>query len=135
MILGTGVDTVSLSRFETKLTETPRLKDRLFLDIETVNDGAEASIQTLAGRFAAKEAVIKAAGMGLSMPLQSFSVHTGPQESGWIASFTANAAQGTTTMLEDCGQWTSLDIRTTEDYQCSVAAHSPCLDVVVCLAF
>ena len=62
MILGTGVDTVSLSRFESKLTETPRLKDRLFLDIETVNDGAEASIQTLAGRFAAKEAVIKALG-------------------------------------------------------------------------
>lgn len=82
-----------------------------------------------------KEAVIKAVGMGLSIPLQSFSVNTGPQENGWIASFTANAAQGTTTMLEDGGQWTSLDIRTTEDYQCSVAAHSPGLDVVVCLAF
>ncbi|MEY3677773.1 MAG: hypothetical protein RL351_1000 [Actinomycetota bacterium] len=58
MILGTGVDTVSLSRFESKLTETPRLKDRLFLDIETVNDGAEASIQTLAGlRLARNQAV------------------------------------------------------------------------------
>lgn len=56
MIIGVGVDTVQLSRFETKLTETPRLKDRLFLDIETV----DASLQTLAGRFAAKEAVIKA---------------------------------------------------------------------------
>ncbi|MEY4639249.1 MAG: hypothetical protein RLY13_247 [Actinomycetota bacterium] len=56
MIIGVGVDTVQLSRFENKLTETPRLKDRLFLDIETV----DASLQTLAGRFAAKEAVIKA---------------------------------------------------------------------------
>ena len=56
MIIGVGVDTVQLSRFEAKLTETPRLKDRLFLDIETV----DASVQTLAGRFAAKEAVIKA---------------------------------------------------------------------------
>lgn len=56
MIIGVGVDTVQLSRFETKLTETPRLKERLFLDIETV----DASLQTLAGRFAAKEAVIKA---------------------------------------------------------------------------
>ena len=56
MIMGVGVDTVQLSRFEAKLAETPRLKDRLFLDIETV----DASPQTLAGRFAAKEAVIKA---------------------------------------------------------------------------
>ena len=60
MIIGVGVDTVSLSRFEGKLAETPRLKDRLFLDVETHTDGAEASVQTLAGRFAAKEAVIKA---------------------------------------------------------------------------
>jgi holo-[acyl-carrier protein] synthase len=56
MIIGVGVDTVQLSRFEAKLTETPRLKDRLFLDSETI----DASIATLAGRFAAKEAVIKA---------------------------------------------------------------------------
>lgn len=60
MIIGVGVDTVSLSRFEGKLSDTPRLKDRLFLDAETHTDGAEASVQTLAGRFAAKEAVIKA---------------------------------------------------------------------------
>jgi holo-[acyl-carrier protein] synthase len=56
MIIGIGVDTVQLSRFEAKLAETPRLKDRLFLASETV----DASIQTLAGRFAAKEALIKA---------------------------------------------------------------------------
>jgi len=60
MIIGVGVDTVSLSRFEGKLADTPRLKDRLFLDVETQTDGAEASAHTLAGRFAAKEAVIKA---------------------------------------------------------------------------
>ncbi len=60
MIIGVGVDTVSLSRFEGKLADTPRLKDRLFLDTETHTDGSEASVQTLAGRFAAKEAVIKA---------------------------------------------------------------------------
>ena len=94
-----------------------------------------AELQTAFYRcWTRKEAVIKAAGMGLSMPLQSFSVHTGPQESGWIASFTANAAQGTATMLEDGGQWTSRDIRTTDGYQCSVAAHCPNLDVVVRLA-
>lgn len=56
MIIGIGVDTVQLSRFEAKLAETPRLKERLFLDAEL----SDASPQTLAGRFAAKEAVIKA---------------------------------------------------------------------------
>lgn len=94
-----------------------------------------AELQTAFYRcWTRKEAVIKAVGMGLSMPLQSFSVHTGPQESGWIASFTANPAQGTATMLDEGGQWTSRDIRTTDGYLCSVAAQSPCRDVVVCLA-
>lgn len=60
MIIGVGVDMVQLSRFEQKLEETPRLKDRLFLDIETVSESGDASSKTLAGRFAAKEAVIKA---------------------------------------------------------------------------
>ena len=77
MILGTGVDTVSLSRFESKLAETPRLKDRLFLDIETVNDGAEASVQTLAGRFAAKEAVAKALGAPAGLSWQDCEILIG----------------------------------------------------------
>ena len=47
---------MQLSRFEAKLLETPRLKERLFLETEI----AQASSNTLAGRFAAKEAVIKA---------------------------------------------------------------------------
>ena len=55
MIIGIGVDTVAISRFEEKLAQTPRLIDRLFLDSER-----DDKIQTMAGRFAAKEAVIKA---------------------------------------------------------------------------
>ena len=94
MILGTGVDTVSLSRFETKLNETPRLKDRLFLDIETVNDGAEASIQTLAGRFAAKEAVIKA--LGGESGIEWHGIEVGKESSGkpviWLHGETAKLA-------------------------------------------
>ena len=94
MILGTGVDTVSLSRFESKLTETPRLKDRLFLDIETVNDGAEASIQTLARRFAAKEAVIKA--LGGEPGIEWHGIEVGKESSGkpviWLHGETAKLA-------------------------------------------
>ena len=94
MILGTGVDTVSLSRFETKLAETPRLKDRLFLDIETVNDGAEASVQTLAGRFAAKEAVIKA--LGGEPGIEWHGIEVGKESSGkpviWLHGETAKLA-------------------------------------------
>ncbi len=54
MILGIGVDTVSIERFSEKLEQTPNLSARLFREDEL------APIQTLAGRFAAKEAVIKA---------------------------------------------------------------------------
>ena len=94
MILGTGVDTVSLSRFESKLAETPRLKDRLFLDIETINDGAAASIQTLAGRFAAKEAVIKA--LGGEPGIEWHGIEVGKESSGkpviWLHGETAKLA-------------------------------------------
>ncbi|MEY4262928.1 MAG: hypothetical protein RLY88_636 [Actinomycetota bacterium] len=55
MIIGIGVDAVQLSRFETKLGENQKLAKRLFTPAEL-----EAPIRTLAGRFAAKEALIKA---------------------------------------------------------------------------
>ena len=97
MILGVGVDTVSLSRFEAKLAETPRLKDRLFLDIETQNSGADggvASIQTLAGRFAAKEAVIKA--LSGDPALEWHGIEVGKESTGkpviWLHGATAKVA-------------------------------------------
>ena len=97
MILGVGVDTVSLSRFEAKLAETPRLKDRLFLDIETQNSGADggvASIQTLAGRFAAKEAVIKA--LSGNPGIEWHGIEVGKESSGkpviWLHGETAKIA-------------------------------------------
>jgi holo-[acyl-carrier protein] synthase len=94
MILGIGVDTVSLSRFENKLTDTPRLKDRLFLDIETVDDGKDASLQTLAGRFAAKEAVIKA--LAGDPGIEWHGIEVGKETSGkpviWLHGSTAKVA-------------------------------------------
>jgi len=56
-ILGVGVDLVDISRFERALNRAPRLAQRLFTENE-----AQASVRTLAGRFAAKEALVKALG-------------------------------------------------------------------------
>ncbi|AMB57707.1 holo-ACP synthase [Microterricola viridarii] len=57
MIIGIGVDVVDLARFERAITRTPRLRERLFAESER-----ERSTSSLAARFAAKEALIKALG-------------------------------------------------------------------------
>lgn len=96
----------------------------------------QAELQTAFYRcWTRKEAVIKAVGMGLSMPLKSFSVHTGPQERGWLTLFTANTACCTDAMHYVYDHWTCRDISTTNGYQCSVAARSSCLDVLVHFAY
>ena len=57
MIVGVGIDVVQVDRLERALARTPRLGERLFTD-------AERSLrpESLAARFAAKEAVAKALG-------------------------------------------------------------------------
>ena len=55
MIDGIGIDVVDIARFQESLERTPGLKDRLFTDGEK-NKG----INSLAARFAAKEALAKA---------------------------------------------------------------------------
>ena len=62
MIVGIGVDVVDIARFERGLIRTPALKDRLFAQSEQVRDGAPMPLRSLAARFAAKEALIKALG-------------------------------------------------------------------------
>ena len=62
MIVGIGVDVVDIARFERALTRTPTLKNRLFAQGEQVKDGSSRPLRSLAGRFAAKEALIKALG-------------------------------------------------------------------------
>ncbi len=57
MIVGIGVDTVDIARFERQLERTPSLRERLFSP-----DEREVSLASLAARFAAKEALIKALG-------------------------------------------------------------------------
>lgn len=57
MIVGIGVDTVDIGRFERSLDRTPVLRERLFTEAER-----SLPLSSLAARFAAKEALIKALG-------------------------------------------------------------------------
>lgn len=62
MIIGIGVDLVDVARFQRAASRTPRLLDRLFAHSEQRPEGRELPLRSLAARFAAKEALIKALG-------------------------------------------------------------------------
>ena len=55
MIEGIGIDVVEITRFEESLLRTPAMKERIFTARE-----ANLKISSLAARFAAKEALVKA---------------------------------------------------------------------------
>lgn len=63
MIVSVGMDVVLVERFSAALARTPLLADRLFTGAErTTVSGNPRSPESLAARFAAKEAVAKALG-------------------------------------------------------------------------
>jgi holo-[acyl-carrier protein] synthase len=57
VIIGVGIDVVDVARFGQTLERTPRLRERLFTQEELV-----LGLDSLAARFAAKEALAKALG-------------------------------------------------------------------------
>ncbi|MCD0447644.1 holo-ACP synthase [Actinocorallia sp. API 0066] len=57
MIVGVGIDVVDVARFTASLERTPRMRERLFTEVER-----ELPVLSLAARFAAKEALAKALG-------------------------------------------------------------------------
>jgi holo-[acyl-carrier protein] synthase len=68
MIVGVGIDVVPVERFAEALERTPSLAARLFTPTELLTDsGATRSAESLAARFAAKEALAKAIGGGGGM--------------------------------------------------------------------
>jgi len=78
-ILRTGIDLVDIERLE-KLDEGIRARflHRVFTERELAE--AHSSYESLAGRFAVKEAVAKALGCGISaVGWQSIEVQRGPQ--------------------------------------------------------
>lgn len=88
MIVGIGVDLVDIARFERTLERTPRLAERLFSPAERT-----LKPRSLAARYAAKEALIKA--LGGSDGVHWTEIEITPEESGrpWftLAGTTADA--------------------------------------------
>ena len=65
-VLGIGVDAVDIERFRRSLERTPSMRTRLFTaeELEYVAPKSDP-VPSLAARFAAREAVMKALGVGL----------------------------------------------------------------------
>ncbi|HEV2766930.1 MAG TPA: holo-ACP synthase [Acidimicrobiales bacterium] len=75
-VIGIGTDLVEIERFRLALRRTPRLAERLFSDAERAYAARRRDpTERLAARFAAKEAVMKAMGVGLwRFPLRDIEV-------------------------------------------------------------
>ena len=75
MIRGIGVDAVDIERFRTSLGRTPSMRGRLFTEQELADVAEQVDqVRSLAARFAAREAVMKAMGLGLG----AFGFPSGP---------------------------------------------------------
>ena len=65
-VIGIGVDLVDIERFRRSLERTPSMRSRLFTDAELDYVAPQADpVPSLAARFAAREAAMKALGVGL----------------------------------------------------------------------
>jgi holo-[acyl-carrier protein] synthase len=68
-IAGVGVDLVEVVRIAERFERTPAMRQRIFteaeLEILDRGDSSEARARSLAGRFAAKEAIMKSLGVGI----------------------------------------------------------------------
>jgi holo-[acyl-carrier protein] synthase len=66
LVIGVGVDLCEIDRMRTALERTPQLRDRLFTAEEQgYCDERTDPTERYAARFAAKEAVLKALGLGI----------------------------------------------------------------------
>lgn len=65
-MIGIGVDVVEIERFRRSLERTPTMRERLFTPVELAYVAPKVDpVPSLAARFAAREAVMKALGLGL----------------------------------------------------------------------
>ncbi len=100
MCKGIGIDLCEIARMQTLLDEGRSLH-RMFIETEEAyirGKGASAA-QTMAGMFAAKEAILKALGTGMTIPMTDIVI--GHTELGQpVATLTGKAAEmGGTVMI------------------------------------
>jgi holo-[acyl-carrier protein] synthase len=85
VIVAVGIDVVLVERFGTALRRTPLLAERLFTEAErTTRSGNPRSAESLAARFAAKEAVAKALGAPSGLHWHDCEVVSDPDGRPWL---------------------------------------------------
>ena len=85
VIVSVGIDVVLVDRFAKALDRTPLLADRLFTDAERMTaSGTPRSAESLAARFAAKEAVAKALGAPAGMRWHDCEIVSDPDGRPWL---------------------------------------------------
>jgi holo-[acyl-carrier protein] synthase len=90
---GIGIDLLEIERLERALKRHPRLAERLFSEAERDYAAARARPgRHLAARFAAKEAVVKALGLGGGFGLRDIEVLAGEPPSVCLSGRAAKAA-------------------------------------------
>jgi holo-[acyl-carrier protein] synthase len=96
VIVSVGIDVVLVEKFIRALERTPLLGDRIFTEAELLtSSGNPRSAESLAARFAAKEAVAKALGAPGGLHWHDCEVVTDPDGRPWLTvSGTVAAAAG-----------------------------------------
>lgn len=95
MIVGVGIDVVPVARFAEALQRTPTLAQRLFRPDElSTPQGTPRSAESLAARFAAKEALAKALGTDGSMRWVDAEVRTDEVGRPYLQVYGTVAARG-----------------------------------------
>jgi holo-[acyl-carrier protein] synthase len=85
VIVAVGIDVVLVDRFTRALDRTPLLADRLFTaDERLTHSGNPRSPESLAARFAAKEAVAKALGAPVGLHWHDCEIVTDPDGRPWL---------------------------------------------------
>ncbi|GIG57492.1 holo-[acyl-carrier-protein] synthase [Longispora fulva] len=85
MIVGVGIDVVLVERFTAALHRTPLLAERLFTESERLtSSGNPRAPESLAVRFAAKEAVAKALGAPSGLMWHDCEIVTDPDGRPWL---------------------------------------------------
>jgi holo-[acyl-carrier protein] synthase len=103
VIVAVGIDVVLVSRFAAALARTPLLADRLFTEAERFTPaGKPRSPESLAARFAAKEAVAKALGAPAGLHWHDCEIVTDPDGRPWL---TVSGTVAAAAAARGVGRW------------------------------